>query len=120
MPWILVFLAVLIWYLHGRNSWPTGGTADAGGLTPAQKSALIAHVNAAVDALIAGNIGGGFLAIHWTEIRLYQPGNGYIVVLADGTSDYVHYTAATLKTEVCTFTTRAADALADNTLIYCP
>jgi hypothetical protein len=115
MAWGFAGLVILLWWLHGRGL--PGGVADAGGLTPGEKAALIAAHNKAADALKAANT-PGFLLLHWTELRL-QTNNNYIAILEDGSSDYVNYTAAGVRAEVCFYTKSAAEILSKPTLEYC-
>jgi hypothetical protein len=116
MGWFFAGLVFLIWWLHGHSGG--GGVPDAGGLTPAQKNELIAAQNKAAAALKAANA-AGFLLLRWTEIRLMAPDNHYITILEDGSSDYVNYSAAGLRAEVCHYTKSAAELLSQPSLEYC-
>ena len=115
MSWILAGLVILLWWLHGRGG---GGVPDAGGLTPGKKAALIAAQNKAADALKAANVTGWDWS-RWTEIRLSPPDNHYITVFEDGSSNFVNYSAASVRAEVCAYTKGAALALDQPNLEYC-
>ena|SRR5919109_1339583 len=115
MAWIFAALILMIWFVHRGGS--NGSQPDAGGLTSGQKAMLIAARNKAADALKAAGA-TGIVLDHWTEIRL-TPQNTYITVFSDGSSDWVHYTAASVRAEVCHYTTTAADFVDDASLIYC-
>jgi hypothetical protein len=113
MGWFFAGLVILLWWLHGG-----GGVADAGGLTQAQKNELIAAQNKAADALKAANV-AGWETRGWFEIRLIPRDNHYITIFDDGSSNYVSYSAKSLRAEVCMYTKGAAALLSQPSLEYC-